>query len=71
VDNFLHRYQIPKLIQDQINHPSSPITPNKIGAVTKVTQPKQQQQKTNKQTNKQTQNQMGLVQNSMTLSKKT
>jgi hypothetical protein len=35
VDNFLDRYQIPKLNQDQINHPNSPITPKEIEAVIK------------------------------------
>ena len=33
MDNFLDRYQIPKLNQDQINHLSSPITPKEIEAV--------------------------------------
>jgi hypothetical protein len=33
--NFLNRYQIPKLNQDQINHPHSPITPKEIEAVIK------------------------------------
>ena len=27
MDNFLVRYQVPKLNQDQINHLNSPITP--------------------------------------------
>ena len=35
MDNFLDRYQIPKLNQDQINHLSSPITPKEIEAVIK------------------------------------
>jgi hypothetical protein len=28
MDSFLDRHQIPKLNQDQISHPNSPITPN-------------------------------------------
>jgi hypothetical protein len=35
MDNFLDRYQIPKLNQDQINHLNSPITPKQIEAVIK------------------------------------
>jgi hypothetical protein len=35
MDNFLDRYQIPKLIQDQISHLNSPITPKQIEAVIK------------------------------------
>ena len=35
MDNFLDRYQIPKLNQDQINHLNSPITPKEIEAVMK------------------------------------
>ena len=35
MDNFLDRYQIPKLNQDQINHLNSPITPKEIEAVIK------------------------------------
>ena len=30
MDNFLERYQIPKLNQDQMNHPHNPITPKEI-----------------------------------------
>jgi hypothetical protein len=33
MDNFLDRYQIPKLNQDQINHLNSPIFPKEIEAV--------------------------------------
>jgi hypothetical protein len=36
MDNFLDRYQIPKLNQDQINHLNSPITPKEIEAVIKT-----------------------------------
>jgi hypothetical protein len=35
MDNFLDRYQIPKLNQNQINHLNSPITPKKIEAAIK------------------------------------
>ena len=35
MDNFLDRYQIPKLNQDQINHLNSPITPKEIKEVIK------------------------------------
>ena len=33
MDNFLDRYQIPKLNQDQIDHLNSPITPKEIEGV--------------------------------------
>jgi conjugal transfer/entry exclusion protein len=33
MDNFLDRYQVPRLNQDQINHLNSPITPKEIQAV--------------------------------------
>jgi hypothetical protein len=33
MDNFLDRYQVPKLNQDQINHLTSPISPKEIEAV--------------------------------------
>jgi hypothetical protein len=33
MDNFLDRYQVPKLNQNQINSPNSPIYPKKIEAV--------------------------------------
>ena len=35
MDNFLDRYQIPKLNQDQINHLNSLTTPKEIEAVIK------------------------------------
>ena len=46
VGNFLDRFQVPKLNQDQINHLNSPITPKEIEAVIKSlpTQKQQQQQ---------------------------
>ena len=53
MDNFLDRYQIPKLNQDQINHLNSPITPKEIEAVI------------NSLPNKKDQDLMGLVQNSI------
>jgi hypothetical protein len=33
MDNFLVRYQIPKLNKDQLNHLNSPLTPKKIEVV--------------------------------------
>ena len=59
MDNYLNRYQVSKLNQDQINHVNSPITPKEIEAMDKISQPKKAQ------------DQMGLVQNSIKLSKKT
>jgi hypothetical protein len=35
MDNFLDRYQIPKLNQDQINHLNTPKTPKEIEAAIK------------------------------------
>jgi len=35
MDNFLDRYQVPKLNQEQINHLNNPITPTEIEAVIK------------------------------------
>ena len=35
MDNFLDRYQVPKLNQDQISDLNSPITPKKVEAVIK------------------------------------
>jgi len=35
MDNFLNRYQVPKLNQEQINHLNNPITPKEIEAVIK------------------------------------
>jgi hypothetical protein len=59
--NFLDRYQIPKLNQDQINHQNSPITPKEIEKVIKSLPTKK----------KKAQDKMGLVKNSMRPSKKT
>jgi hypothetical protein len=33
MDNFLKKYQVPKLKQDQVNHLNSPLTPKEIEAV--------------------------------------
>ena len=46
MDNFLERYQVPKLNQDQINDLNSPIFPKETETVINSL--------TNKQTNKQT-----------------
>jgi len=35
MDNFLDRYQVPKLSQDQVSHLNSPITPKEIEVVIK------------------------------------
>ena len=40
MDNFLDRYQIPKLNQDQINHLNSLISPKEIETVIKILQAK-------------------------------
>jgi hypothetical protein len=59
MNNFLKRYQIPNLIQDQINHLNSPISPKEMETIINSLPTKQ-----NKQTNKK-QAQMGLVQSSV------
>jgi hypothetical protein len=72
MDNFLDRYQILKLNQDQINHLNSLIAPKEIEAVIKSLPTKNKTK--NKQTNKKkkpTQDHMGLVQNYIRPSKKT
>jgi len=38
MDNFLDRYQVPKLNQEQIKHLNNPITPKEIKAVIKISQ---------------------------------
>ena len=63
MDNFLDRYQVPKLNQDQINDLNSPISPKEIEAVTNRLPTPSQKIKA--------QDQMGLVQNSIRPSKKT
>ena len=40
MDNFLEKYQVPKLNQDQINDLNSPISPKEIEAVIKSLLPK-------------------------------
>jgi len=35
MDNFLDKYQVPKLNQEQINYLNNPITPKEIEAITK------------------------------------
>ena len=60
MDNFLERYQVPKLNQDQINNLNSPISPKEIEAVINALP-----------TKKKIQNQMGIVQTSIRPSKKT
>jgi hypothetical protein len=59
MDNFLDRYQVAKLNQDQINDLNNPISPNEIEAVISSL------------LSKKTQAQMGLVQSSIRPSKKT
>jgi hypothetical protein len=43
MDNFLDRYQVSKLNQDQINNLNSPISPKEIEAVINSLQPKKAQ----------------------------
>jgi len=38
MDDFLDRYQVLKLNQEQINHLNNPITPKEIEAVIKISQ---------------------------------
>jgi hypothetical protein len=59
MDNFLDRYQVPKLNQKQINDVNSPLSSKEIEASLLVSQPKKFQ------------NQMGLVQSTIRPSKKT
>ena len=59
MDNFLERYQVPKLNQDHINHLNSTISPKEIEA------------DINSLPTKKAQDQMGLVQSSIRPSKKT
>jgi hypothetical protein len=63
MDNFLDRYQVPKLNQDQINDLNSPISPKEIEAVTNSLPTKKKK--------KNPQDQMDLVQSSIRPSKKT
>jgi hypothetical protein len=59
MDNFLDRYQVPKLNQDQINNLKSPITHKEIEAVIKRLPTQKDEDK------------IGLVQTSIRPSKKT
>ena len=59
MDNFLERYQVPKLNQGQINDLNSPIAPKEIEAVINILPTKKAQ------------DQMALMQSSITPSKKT
>ena len=45
MDNFLDRYQLPKLNQDQINSLNSPITPKEIEAIIKSLPTKKKKKK--------------------------
>jgi hypothetical protein len=63
MDNFLDRYQIPKLNQDQINDLNSPISPKEIEALINSLPTKKKKKKG--------QDLMGLVQSSIRTSKKT
>jgi hypothetical protein len=59
MDNFLGRYQVPNLNQNQIDHLNSPITPKEIEAVIKSLPTKKKKKK------KKSQDQMGLVKNNI------
>ena len=67
MDNFLDKYQVLKLNQDQKNYVNSPITPKKIEAIINRLTNKQ----TNKQKKQKTQEQMGSMQSYIRPSKKT
>jgi hypothetical protein len=58
MDNFLDRYQVPKLNQNQIKNVNSPISPKEIEAASIASKPKKAQ------------DQMGLVQSSIRPAKK-
>jgi hypothetical protein len=63
MDNFLSRYQLPMLNQDQIKDLNSPISPKEIEAAINILP--------NQKKKKKAQYQMGLVQSSTRPSKKT
>ena len=44
MDNFLDRYQVPKLNQDQLNYLNNPISPKEIEAVIKILPTKKAQE---------------------------
>jgi hypothetical protein len=48
MDNFLNSYHVPKLNQDQINEPNSPISPKEIEAVINSLQTKKKKKKKKK-----------------------
>jgi hypothetical protein len=52
MDDFLDRYHLPKVNQDQVNYLNSPIIPKEIEAVIKISYSKTKQNKTKKQTTK-------------------
>jgi protein-arginine kinase activator protein McsA len=52
MDNFLDRYQISKLKQDQINHLNSPITPKEIDTIINSLPTKKHKKSKNKTKNK-------------------
>ena len=61
MDNFLERYQVPKLNQDQINDLNSPISPKEIEAVINSLLTKKQNKQTNKQTKEHSFHELVLV----------
>jgi hypothetical protein len=80
MNNFLDRYQVPKLNQDQINDLNGLTSPKEIEAIIislPIKKPKKKKKKKPNQNQNQnktktkTQHQMGLVQSSITPSKKT
>ena len=60
MDNFLERYQVPKLNQDQINDLNNPITPKEIEAVINNL-PTKNKNKNNNNKKTTTQDQMGSM----------
>jgi hypothetical protein len=73
MDDFLNRYHLPKLNQDQVNYLNIPIITKEIEAVIKSLPlpPQKKPTKTKSKNKKQTnQGQTVLVQNSIRLSKK-
>jgi hypothetical protein len=52
MDNFLDRYQVPKLNQDQINDLNSPISPKEIGVNNSHLTKKNKKTKNKKKQNK-------------------
>jgi hypothetical protein len=54
MENFLERYQVPKLNEDQINHLNSPITPKEVEAVINSLPTKKKKKKKKKKKNPKT-----------------